>query len=135
MKFSLKITNFEAQYYFEVSFLMNFFNKQVFKQYFYNLQISDVIIKFLKQYYCMYTICPSLLTGLKSTLMLLSLAGLSFPQSSLVNEGRAQSFGLIKWTLCNTQSGKKQIIFVIMKFKYFSSMVVLILYVGSKEIQ
>ena len=27
MKFSLKITNFEAQYYFEVSFLMNFFNK------------------------------------------------------------------------------------------------------------
>ena len=62
--------------------------------------MSDVIIKFLKQYYCMYTICPSLLTGLKSTLMLLSLAGLLFPQSSLMNEGRAQSFGLIKWTLC-----------------------------------
>ena len=82
----------------------------------------------------MYTICPSLLTGLKSSLMLPSLAGLSFPQSSLVNGGRAQSFGLIKWTLCNIQSGKRQIIFLIMKFKCLSCMVILILYVGSKEI-
>lgn len=79
---------------------------------------SDVTIQFLKQYYCMYAVCPSLLPGLKSIVMLLSLAGLSFPQEFfLVNEGRAQGFGLIKWTLCNTQSGKKQIVFVIMKFK------------------
>lgn len=126
MKFSWKITSFEPKYYFEVSFLMIFLKINRYLNSilsFTNFRHHNTI---LKQYYCMYAICPSLLTGLKSIVMLLSLAGLSFPQSSLVNEGRAQSFGLIKWTLCNTQSGKKQIVFVIMKFKCFSSMVVLI---------